>query len=169
MSEIPSPEIEQTETLKMRFDLPLGFKTEMGSVYKYTPEGHSKRWKFDGTEHAPMGLAVFVDDTPYTVDVVSRREAHSEHLPPEKRLHERIFEVDQETRVPKPIFDIADVTNPNNLFYGFMRGNTPAYDIPPVHVNLWPKLGSRVFEIGKTADGRVGKHLGHKVTEIIPN
>lgn len=62
--------------------LPKGFKTSRGSEYRYTPEGHSERWKFDGTHHAPTGIAVFIPNQL----VISRMATSNEHIPPDRRV-----------------------------------------------------------------------------------
>ncbi len=168
----PNPEVAtppqattpETVSTRERFHLPTGFKTEKGSVYKYTPEGHSERWKFDGSHHEPMGIAVFVEDTPASLDVLTRLNTEQSHLPPDQR--KRAYVVEFTDNKARKIYDINDVTNPDRLFFAMINGNHKIVQHTPV--SLQPKVGTRVFEISKSADGKsTTRHPGHKVSEVI--
>ena len=146
-----------------RLGLPSGFKTELGSTYIYTPEGHSERWKFDGTHHDPMGIAVFVQPTPANRDMISREGTEKSHLPPERRAHSYIVEKDESGGF-RIVRDVCDVGDPSRLYYARINGKDQI--VQHVSVSLHPKVGYYVFEFGSTEDGQTIRHPGHKVSEI---
>lgn len=69
--------------LREALDLPVGFETEKGSLYQYTPDGKPERWKYDGTHHEPLGITVFIEGTSENLDTMTRVGASQSHLPPE--------------------------------------------------------------------------------------
>lgn len=157
---------ERTETTMDKFGLPAGFKTEKGSVYRYTQDGNTERWKYDGTHCEPMGIAVFVEDTSENRDVLTRLGTVQDHLPLERQKSAYVVEADLQEGVARKIFDIQDVRDPGLLYFVLARKNDGRV-IRGIPVSVRPKTGSYVFEIGKTDEGRTIRHPGHRVTEIV--
>lgn len=147
-------------------DLPLGFKTERGSVYRYTPDGKPERWKYDGTHHEPLGLTVFVEGTPEKLDILTRLGVHQSHLPPEMQKKAYVVELD-ESHSSRRVFDISEVTDPRALFFALVR-LSDGQILDGFPVSMHPKIGNYVFEIGKTEEGKTIRHPGHRVSEVVP-
>lgn len=140
--------------------LPKGFKTSRGSEYRYTLEGHSERWKFDGTHHAPMGIVVF---TPNQL-VISRMATSNEHIPPDRRVGVYIVETDPSSGDVRKVYDIRQVRDPNNLEVAAINRRGGVVESQPV--SLFPVKGYRVYEMSKLKNGDTIRHPGHEVTEI---
>lgn len=153
------------ENVRQRFGLPAGFKTEKGSLYRYTNEGHSERWKFDGTHHKPMSIAVFVESTPDNLGVITRDGTNQSHLPLEKQAKSYILEKHEDKDAFRVIRDIRNVERPDDIYYGRINGESKVVQYIPA--SLTPREGSHVYEFGTTNDGTTVRHPGHKVVEIL--
>ena len=140
--------------------LPKGFKTSRGSEYRYTPEGHSERWKFDGTHHAPMGIAVFIPNQL----VISRMATSNGHIPPNRRVGVYIVETDPLSGDVRKVYDIRQVRDPNNLKVAAINRRDGVVESQPV--SLFPVEGCHVYEMSKLGNGDTIRHPGDKVTEI---
>ena len=151
---------QRTRTEEILKRLPEGFKTSRGSKYRYTPEGHSERWKFDGTHHAPMGIVVF---TPNQL-VISRMATSNEHIPPDRRVGVYIVETDPSSGDVRKVYDIRQVRDPNNLKVAAINRRDGVVESQPV--SLFPVKGYRVYEMSKLRKGDTIRHPGHEVTEI---
>ena len=149
---------QRTEEILKR--LPKGFKTSRGSEYRYTPEGHSERWKFDGTHHAPMGIAVFIPNQL----VISRMATSNGHIPPNRRVGVYIVETDPLSGDVRKVYDIRQVRDPNNLKVAAINRRDGVVESQPV--SLFPVKGYHVYEMSKLRNGYTIRHPGHKVTEI---
>lgn len=152
-----------------RLGLPRGFKTEKGSVYKYTPEGHSERWKFDGTHHAPMGIAVFLEDTPENLDAIQRDALVDSHCPVERRFKSYIIEKTTDgcgNDSMRKVYDARDIVDPGNVYFARMNAYSQIEMLRPA--SIAPKVGYHVYEFRKEKDGkRTTRHPGHRVSEIL--
>lgn len=167
MSEHAETSIAETERVAEKFKLPTGFVTEKGSAYSYSSDGRIHRERFDGTSH-DMGLAVFIDDTPDNLDVLTRLGTVQDHLPPEKRKKAYILQLedkDGQKTVKGKVYSTEEVTDPNNLAFALINGLGQIVSWVPA--NLQPKIGSHVFEIDKLDDGKTSRHPGHRVTDIV--
>lgn len=151
---------QRTRTEEILKRLPKGFKTSRGSEYRYTSEGHSERWKFDGTHHAPMGIVVF---TPNQL-VISRMATSNEHIPPDRRVGVYIVETDPSSGDVRKVYDIRQVRDPNNLKVAAINRRDGVVESQPV--SLFPVKGHRVYEMSKLRNGDTIRHPGHEVTEI---
>ena len=140
--------------------LPKGFKTSRGSEYRYTPEGHSERWKFDGTHHAPTGIAVF---TPNQL-VISRMATSKQHVPPDERVGVYIIEINPSSGGACKVYDIRQVRDPNNLKVAAINGRNEVVECQSV--SLFPVEGYHVYEMSKLSNGDTLRHPGDKVTAI---
>lgn len=149
---------QRTEEILKR--LPKGFKTSRGSEYRYTPEGHSERWKFDGTHHAPMGIAVFIPNQL----VISRMATSNKHVPPDRRVGVYIIETDSSSGAVRKVYDIRQVHDPNNLKVAAINRRDGVIEWQPV--SLFPVKDYHVYEMSKLKNGDTIRHPGHKVTEI---
>jgi hypothetical protein len=149
---------QRTEEILKR--LPKGFKTSRGSEYRYTPEGHSERWKFDGTHHAPMGIAVFIPNQL----VISRMATSNKHVPPDRRVGVYIIETDSSSGAVRKVYDIRQVHDPNNLKVAAINRRDGVIEWQPV--SLFPVKDYHVYEMSKLENGDTIRHPGHKVTEI---
>ena len=151
---------QRTRTEEILKRLPKGFKTSRGSKYRYTLEGHSERWKFDGTHHAPMGIAVFVPNQL----VISRMATSNEHIPPDRRVGVYIVETDPSSGDVRRVYDIRQVRDPNNLKVAAINRRDGVVESQPV--SLFPVEGCHVYEMSKLGNGDTIRHPGDKVTEI---
>ena len=149
---------QRTEEILKR--LPKGFKTSRGSEYRYTPEGHSERWKFDGTHHAPMGIAVFIPNQL----VISRMATSNKHVPPDRRVGVYIIETDSSSGAVRKVYDIRQVHEPNNLKVAAINRRDGVIECQPV--SLFPVKDYHAYEMSKLENGDTIRHPGHKVTEI---
>ena len=149
---------QRTEEILKR--LPKGFKTSRGSEYRYTPEGHSERWKFDGTHHAPMGIAVFIPNQL----VISRMATSKAYVLPDRRVGVYIVETDPLSGDVRKVYDIRQVRDPNNLKVAAINRRDGVVESQPV--SLFPVEGYHVYEMSKLGNGDTIRHPGHKVTEI---
>ena len=149
---------QRTEEILKR--LPKGFKTSRGSEYRYTPEGHSERWKFDGTHHAPMGIAVFIPNQL----VISRMATSNKHVPPDRRVGVYIVETDPSSGDVRRVYDIRQVRDPNNLKVAAINRRDGVVASQPV--SLFPVKDYHAYEMSKLENGDTIRHPGHKVTEI---
>lgn len=140
--------------------LPKGFKTSRGSEYRYTPEGHSERWKFDGTHHTPMGIAVFIPNQL----VISRMATSKAYVLPDRRVGVYIVETDPLSGDVRKVYDIRQVRDPNNLKVAAINERDGVVESQPV--SLFPVEGCHVYEMSKLENGDTIRHPGHKVTEI---
>lgn len=160
---------QQQRTEKIISGLPVGFKTEMGSQYFYTPEGHSERWKFDGTHHEPQGIAVFLPGNGEAFDIFSSLGVQQNHLPKEEQQRVYICEIQPDKGKLRKIYDIARVINPNMLVIARIDHDGKGRVMRFAPVSLYPKKDEFVFEMSKLVDGRTSRHPGHRVTEIYDN
>lgn len=140
--------------------LPKGFKTSRGSEYRYTPEGHSERWKFDGTHHAPMGIAVFIPNQL----VISRMATSKAYVLPDRRVGVYIVETDPLSGDVRKVYDIRQVRDPNNLKVAAINRRDGVVESQPV--SLFPVKDCYVYEMSKLRNGHTLRHPGDKVTEI---
>lgn len=149
---------QRTEEILKR--LPKGFKTSRGSEYRYTPEGHSERWKFDGTHHAPMGIAVFIPNQL----VISRMATSKAYVLPDRRVGVYIVETDPLSGDVRKVYDIRQVRDPNNLKVAAINRRDGVVESQPV--SLFPVEGYHVYEMSKLSNGDTLRHPGDKVTAI---
>lgn len=165
---LKTPEQERQPSLKERYDLPGGFRTEKGSVYRYSESGKTKRHKFDHTERGDqrMGIAVFYPDIPAYRDIITRIGAEQGHMP--KNKQRRGYIIEDDSKAPqgyRRVYDIARVNNPQNLHFALIKNDGTIDGRFPV--SIIPQKGLYVFEMGLDKRGRTIRHPGHKVTEIL--
>lgn len=165
---LKTPEQERQPSLKERYDLPGGFRTEKGSVYRYSESGETKRHKFDHTERGDqrMGIAVFYPDIPAYRDIITRIGAEQGHMP--KNKQRRGYIIEDDSKAPqgyRRVYDIARANNPQNLHFALIKNDGTIDGRFPV--SIIPQKGLYVFEMGRDKRGRTIRHPGHKVTEIL--
>lgn len=164
-SETEPEENPEHQSTREHLSLPHGFTTEKGSVYKYDDDGHTKRWKFDHTEHDPTGITAFIEGTDNNLELITRdRDIIQDHIPIEKREKSYIIEALGEGKWRK-VYDINAVQNPNKL--AFARITIDNTITSAVRASLQPTIGSHVYEITKLEDGSTRRHPGHKVVQIL--
>jgi hypothetical protein len=157
---------EATRTAE-RIGLPTGFVTEKGSSYRYNQDGSIHRNKFDGTE-SDAGIAVFIEDTPDNLDVLTRLGTQQNHLPAEKQKKGYILQIlegENGEPVAEKVFKAADVKDPSRLAFALINPLDQVLGWVPASIK--PELGSYVFEMDKLPDGRTIRHPGHRVSDII--
>jgi hypothetical protein len=158
------PEVNQTAE---RIGLPAGFVTEKGSSYTYKPDGSIHRDKFDGTE-SEAGIAVFIEDTPDNLDVLTRLGTSQSHLPIERQKKGYILQIlDGKNGEPvaEKIFKAADVKDPSRLAFALINPNDQVLGWVPASIK--PQLGSYVYEMDLLPDGKTVRHPGHRVSDIV--
>lgn len=127
---------------------------------KQRTEGHSERWKFDGTHHAPMGIAVFIPNQL----VISRMATSKAYVLPDRRVGVYIVETDPLSGDVRKVYDIRQVRDPNNLKVAAINRRDGVVESQPV--SLFPVKDCYVYEMSKLRNGHTLRHPGDKVTEI---
>lgn len=149
-------------TTREKFGLPKGFITEKGSRYIYTDEGHSERFKFDGTYHEPNGLAIFLKDELESRRLLDRVYVTNDHIPKERRNEMYVITKTKDGKM-KIVYDIVDIEDPDEVYYAMIDGSNRLG--AKVKASITPEIGSFVFEIDHRGS-KILRHPGHRVTEI---
>lgn len=157
----PTPDVLSTQE---KYHLPAAFKTEKGSLYTYSPDGHAKRLKYDNSEHDPTGITVFIEGTDENLDVITRDGIDQSETAPEEHQRSYIIEAEGGGTWHK-VYDINDVQNPDKLAFARITGNDTITALAPA--SLQPFIGAHVYEITKLEDGSTSRHPGHKVSEVM--
>jgi hypothetical protein len=157
----------ETTSTAERIGLPTGFVTEKGSAYRYNPDGSIHRDKFDGTE-SDAGIAVFIEDTPDNLDVLTRLGTQQKHLPVERQKKGYVLQILEGKNgepVAEKVFKAADVKDPSRLAFALINPLDQVLGWVPA--SMKPQLGSYVYEMDKLPDGTTVRHPGHRVSDII--
>ncbi len=150
-----------------RIGLPVGFVTEKGSRYQYNRDGSVHRDKFDGTE-SDAGIAVFIEDNSDNLEVLTRLGVVQNHLPPRQQKRGyilQVFDNEDGTTTAEKIFKAKDIKDPSRLAFALINPLNEVHGW--IHVSATPDIGSYVYEMDKTDDGKTVRHPGHRVSDII--
>lgn len=159
-----SPSQKQTqETIPRPQDQVVSFQTAQGSVYTYSENGQTARFKTaTGEQMQPQDITVFATLTPEQEQdiLLAYRSKH----PTQKT---KVYVVErQPDDSPKIIRRVDQVVKPDALYLAIFRDGAMAENVP---ASLYPQIGANVFDTRHFQQGDVWmteRHLGNKVTDI---